>query len=282
MEIDIVNFRGEKEPFSWQKVYLSAKRAGAADNLARKIADEIQKIIYPGIETAQIFAKVKEYLAKEDPRSTIRFSLKKAIQKLGPTGFPFEKYIGALWENQGFKVKLNQFIAGRCLEYEIDFLAEKDDLIYIGECKYRNSLFEQKIHSDTVLAIFARFLDISEGNFFKTEKFKNFRLKPILVTDAKFTESSIKFAQCRQIELWGWRYPSDHGLEFLIEKQNLYPITILPSLDDSLAEVLISKRIVLVRDLLKVNAEEFSKAENIAPSRLETLINEGKILLNSK
>ncbi len=275
----VVNFKGEEEPFSFKKVYQSARRVGASESLAREIAENIQRTIYPGIKTSEIFNKVKNFLRKENSKAGIRFSLKKAIQKLGPTGFPFEKYVGAILTSFGFEVKLNQYLRGLCLKYEIDFLAKKEDLLYIGECKYRNLLQEKAIHSQTVLANFARFLDLKDGIFLKQNKFRDFKIKPILVTDAKFTPDAIKFSQCRNIEFLGWRYPKDKGLEYFIESQNLYPITILPSLKNYLAEIFVSNKIMLVKDLLKLDIFKLSREQKIPLNYLETLIKEGKILL---
>jgi len=278
----VINLRGEEEPFSFNKVYQSAKRAGASESLARRIAENVQQTVYPGIKTSEIFNKVKNLLRKEDFGAAIRFSLKKAIQKLGPTGFPFEKYIGSIFKSFGFEVKLNQYLSGLCLKYEIDFLAQKRDLLYIGECKYRNLLQEKAIHSNVVLANFARFLDLKDGIFLKQKKFRNFKIKPILVTDAKFTLDAIKFSQCRDIEFLGWRYPRNKGLEYFIESQNLYPITILPSLKNYLAEIFVSKKIMLVKDLLKLDILKLSEENKIPLNYLKILVKEGKILLGIK
>jgi len=278
----VINSGGEGEPFSFKKVYQSAKRVGASESLARRIAENVAKTVYPGIKTSEIFNKVKSLLLKEDFRTAIRFSLKKAIQKLGPTGFPFEKYVGAIFKSFGFEVKLNQYLPGLCLKYEIDFLAQKRDLLYIGECKYRNLLQEKAIHSNVILANFARFLDLKEGIFLKEKKFRNFKIKPILVTDAKFTLDAIRFSQCQDIEFLGWRYPKNKGLEYYIESQNLYPITILPSLKNYLAEIFVAKKIMLVKDLLKLDIFKFSKENKISLNYLEALAKEGKILLGIK
>jgi len=83
----VINSRGEEEPFSFKKVYQSAKRVGASEFLARKIAEDVAQTLYPGIKTQEIFNKVKNLLRKENSRAAIRFPLKKAIQKLGPPDF---------------------------------------------------------------------------------------------------------------------------------------------------------------------------------------------------
>ena len=277
----VINARGEREPFSFAKVYESARRAGASSLLARRIAKEIEDRVYPDIRTRQIYAWVRGLLKKENKRVAIRFSLKKAIQKLGPTGFPFEKYIGAIFQNFGFNVKLNQHLQGRCLKYEIDFLAENKKVLYVGECKYRQSLEKGKVHSYVALANYARFLDLKDG-FLKQKKFENLRIKSILVTEGRFTKDALNFCRCRQVELLGWRYPRNRGLEYLVESQGLYPITILPSLRLNVAKVFISKGIILVRQFLKLKLDDFSKENNIFLPYLERMRREGELLINDR
>jgi hypothetical protein len=275
----VINLRGEQEPFSFKKVYQSVKRAGSPDFLAKTIAKDIERGIRPGIKTSEIFKKIKTLLAKKEPKAAIRFSLKKAIQKLGPTGFPFEKYVAAIFKNSGFDIKINQYLQGFCLKYEIDFWAQKESLFYVGECKYRNLLQEGVIHSNIALANFARFMDIKDGNFVKQEKFKNCEIKTILVTNAKFSLDTIKFSLCRNVDLLGWRCPKDRGLEYFIETKNLYPITILPSLNKTLVDIFVSENIMLVKDLLKLDIVKFSKEMKIPLNCLENLIKEAKIVL---
>jgi len=275
----VINLAGQKEPFSWKKVFSSAQRAGASKELATKIADEISLLVYPGISTALIYEEVLKRLHESEPKVGIRFSLKKAIQRLGPTGFPFEKYVGALFENQGWQVFLNQQLKGYCLTYEIDFLAEKEEELFIGECKFRHALAKQKIPSEIILENYAKFLDLKKGELFKTPAFSQKEINFILVTDAKFTHRSQKFAQCYHLELLGWRYPQERGLEYLIESQNLYPITILPSLDDDLARQCFEEKIILVKDLLK-KWPNFTRKAKIPPKKAAAIFEEAQTLLS--
>lgn len=275
----VINLAGQKEPFSWKKVFSSARRAGSSKELAKKIADEISLLAYPGISTALIHEEVLKRLRESELKAGIRFSLKKAIQRLGPTGFPFEKYVGALFENQGWQVFLNQQLKGYCLTYEIDFLAEKEKELFIGECKFRHALAKQKIPSEIILENYAKFLDLKKGELFKTPAFSQKEINFILVTDAKFTHRSQKFAQCYHLELLGWRYPQERGLEYLIESQNLYPITILPSLDDDLACQCFEEKIILVKDLLK-KWPDFTRKAKIPPKKAAAIFEEAQTLLS--
>lgn len=267
---------GEREPFSPQKVYLSARRAGASKALAGKAAVLIESKIKTGMKTTNIYRQIKKILYRENPGVNLRFSLKAGMRELGPSGFPFEKFIGEVFSRLGFKVKTNVYLSGTCLnDYEIDFLAKKAGLVYIGECKYRN-VAGDKVHLDNILANQARFLDLLNGSHFKTDDYKNCRIRSIMVTNEKFTSRATAYAECQGVELLGWRYPNNKGLEWLIEKNGLYPITILPSLKGHLQDVLISKQIMLAKDILKIKPQELGM-----PSQyLNALIQETKILLN--
>ncbi len=278
-DIYVVNAKGEKELFSFQKVYRSARNAGAGKDLAREIAEIIERDAFSEMRTSDIYRKVRKLLAKKNFKSGLRFSLKRAIGKLGPTGFPFEKYIGEIFKKLGFDVKINQFLPGRCVsKYEIDFLAQKDNTIYIGECKYRN-LAGDRVHSKDALANYARFLDISNGAFLGSGKYKNWVKKTILTTNTKFTARAKRYSKCVGMEILGWKEPKNNGLEYIIEKQKLYPITILPSLKSRIKDAFVSQKMMLAQDVLKINPQKFSKRFKMPPSDLEALIKEAKFLL---
>jgi hypothetical protein len=271
-EIFVVNLRGEKEPFSFEKVYRSARNVGASKEVAIAIAKEIEREVFDGISTSQISDRIFELLFEKSPQSAIKFNLRKAILKLGPTGFPFEKFVSKIFEAEGFEVKTNQMIPGFCTDYEIDFLARKEKLILVGECKFHH-VPGGRIDLQVALANYARFLDIERGRFLDSRM----NYKSILVTNTKFTEKAIKYSNCVGVELLGWKYPPERGLEKLIEKNKLYPITILPSINSQLAKILISERIVLVKDILKPDFEKLAKERKI-PQK-ERILKEAEILL---
>ncbi len=272
----VINSRGEKEPFSFRKVYRSAKRAGAPAGLAQEIAQIIEQEMRPGIETSVIFERVKRLLKEKNPRAALKFNLKQAMRKLGPTGFVFEKYIGELLSKQGFRIKLNQSISGasRC-SYEIDFLAEDRKTTIIGECKYHNQ-GGRRVDLSVALQNYARFLDIKNSRFSSRHN----KLKAMLVTNTKFTSEVIKYANCVGTKLLGWRYPRSRGLEYFIDIQKLYPITILPSLRKPLMNIFAEKKIVLAEDMLRIDVERFARENQVPESQLNALVKEAKILLS--
>lgn len=275
----VINARGKKEPFSFKKVYRSAKRAGAFSKTARRVAEIIRKEAYPGIKTSEIFRRIKELLRRKAPEAALKFNIKEGMRKLGPTGFPFEKYAGEILKNLGYRVKINQFLPGKCVRsYEIDFVAEKGKTVYIGECKYRHH-FGDIVHSQDALANYARFLDISEGKRFKSAKYKNREIKTMLVTNTKFSNRSIAYCRCVGTELLGWNYPEGRGLGYIIGEGKLYPVTILPALKKYIKKAFVEKEIMLAKDVLKVDPEKFARKHKIQLKHLKSLISQAKILL---
>jgi len=277
-KIFVINLKGEKEPFSSRKVFQSAKRAGASFVLAKEIAQKIEALAYPGIETKEIFSKVKKFLREKDRGTSLRFNLKEAMRKLGPSGFPFEKYIGEIFSVHGFEVKLNQNIKGKYGYYEIDFIAQKKNLVYISECKFRHRRGE-RIDISIVLAYSAKFQDIEQGDYFK--RFQGCEIKPIIVTNAKFSSQAKKYAKGMGIELLGWNYPNNKGLEKMIETEELYPITIFSSIKGFLMNIFSENKIMLAKDVLKFSAEKLAEKLRVDKNKIVPLVQEAKDLFKN-
>ena len=274
----VINSLGMKEPFSWKKISNGAERAGASKSLAKEIAAIIKREAYPGITTKEIFQRVEQILSKECPRGRIRFRLKEAMRRLGPSGFPFEKYIGGILMRLGFSIKLNQYVKGQCVRHEIDFLAKEEKYFLIGECKY-HSLPGGRVDLKIGLIHYARFLDLKSGNSFEKIKSKKLKIRPIIVTNTKFTSKIIKYAEGVGIDLLGWKYPELRGLEYVIESERFYPITILPSLTNNLLEIFYQQKLMLVQDLLNIDAAKFSKKTRIPEKKISAIKREAEILL---
>jgi len=268
----VIKINGEKEAFSPKKVYYSAMKAGASDLLAKRISKEIEDEVYNGIKTIEIFKKVKQRLKKENAQLYLRFNLKEGMRKLGPAGFVFEDFIKKVFSRSGMKVKGSKIVAGKCCSYEIDFLAEEDDTTYIGECKYRNNAGD-KIDINVCLKEFAVLDDIKERGDLKGN------LVSFIVTNVKFTDQAIKYANCKKIKLLGWDYPKNEGLEDLIDRNNLYPITTLPSFKSYQAEIFKNEGIMLADEILNLDVVKFSKKVKIPKNQLESLKREANILL---
>jgi hypothetical protein len=279
--IYVLKTNGEKEIFSLKKVFESALRSGARRESALEIAKAVENESYDGVKTSEIFRQVTKRLKKDSLKSALRFNLKRSIKDLGPTGFPFEKYVCEIYRSLGFKVKINQIVPGSCiLDYEIDFVAKNDKTVYVGECKYRN-FFNDIVDLKDSLANYARFLDILEGPYLKNEKREGLEIKTILVTNGKFTSKALAYSDCKGIDVLGWRSPQGRGLEHLVEERGLYPVTILPSLKEYMKKVLVENQIMLVKDLVNINIAAFSAKTKLQEKDLHSLVQEANLLLGN-
>jgi len=90
----------------------------------------------------------------------------------------------------------------------------------------------------------------------------------------------VKYCQCKQTQLLGWRCPQDKGLEYLLESQQLYPITILPSVTKTILEICSNHNLILVKQLLGINPTEL-QTYGLSPIELKSLLAEAKLLLGS-
>ena len=274
--MDIVKASGEKEKFSEKKLYQSLKRAKVQHSLADRVSKEIAKKISPGISSEEILNQVTSHLKKESPILAIRYSLKKAIMELGPTGFPFEGYVAEILKQYDYNTKVRKIVKGYCIDHEIDVVAEKEKKNFMIECKYHNS---RGSHSDVkaALYVYARFLDVKSA-WEQVPNHRYFFHQVWLVTNTRCTSEAICYAKCVGLKIISWRYPKNESLEYLIEKKGLYPITVLLSLTKEAKEKLAEKQIVLAKDLLKYSIGNLVKITGLKSNIIKKLQEEAKKL----
>ena len=156
----IIKASGEQELYSRQKLCNSLKATGAPKALVDRVCLVVEKEIRPGMTTQEIFLRTSRYLKKENPVLAAKYSLKQGIMQLGPSGFLFEQYVGAILREYGYTIKTNQMMKGKSrVFHEIDILASTKDTHYIIEAKYHN---KRGVKTDVQVAMymFARLLDI--------------------------------------------------------------------------------------------------------------------------
>ncbi len=274
--MDIIKASGEKEKFSEKKLYQSLKRARVQHSLAERVSKEIAKKISPGISSDEILSQVTSHLKKESPILAARYSLKKAIMEMGPTGFHFEKYVAEILKQYDYNTKVGKIVRGYCINHEIDVVAEKEKKHFMIECKYHNS---RGIHSDVRAALYtyARFLDLKSA-WEQAPNHKYFFHQAWLVTNTRCTSEAIRYAECIGLKIISWRYPRNESLEYLIEKKGLYPITVLLSLTRQAKEKLAEKQLVLAKDLLKYSIGNLAKITGLKSNIIKKLQEEAKKL----
>lgn len=238
MSILVTKADGIAEPYKPEKLLASLRRAGAAQDTAEEVAQEIEKELWSGITTAEIysraFARLRE-VREAKHAVAARYSLKRAVLEFGPSGFPFESYIAELFRKEGCEAQVDQIIKGKCVEHEVDVVVKKDGITTYVEAKFHNAA-GFKTDLKTVLYVKARTEDIGKG-------------AGLVVTNTKFTSKAIEYSSCAGLELLGWDYPHGKTLHDRIDEAMLYPVTALTSLSQREKTALLSDRVVLCRAL---------------------------------
>lgn len=242
-QVFVVKRSGAKESFSEEKVIHSMRRVGLPQALHPMVLMHIKENLHPGITTNEIFSHVLEFVKEKDKKATIRLNLKQSLFELGPTGFPFEQYMARVFTNMGFKPSTNVVMRGECITHEVDLVIEKDGKRAIVEAKFHNQP-GNKTDVQVALYTHARFMDVAGKNDINGVW---------IVTNTRLTLDAITYAQCKNIQIIGWNYPSKGNLQDLIEEPALYPVTILTALTSEDKRRLMEEKVVLCQDLLKMD-----------------------------
>jgi hypothetical protein len=234
---------GEHEPFDISKLVGSLKRAGAPTPVAESVAHDIERDIWPGISTREIYARAFSLLREHKKVVASRYSLKRSLMEFGPSGFPFEIYIAELFRAEGFTAEVGQIIQGACVEHEVDVVIHKKEEMVYAEAKFHNTV-GFKTDLKTVLYIQARIFDIREAFKHQHPQSKTI-ISGLVVTNTKFTDKAVQYAQCQGLALLGWDHPGGMSLHDKIREHALYPVTTLTTLSTREKMALLSKKVVL-------------------------------------
>jgi len=247
--INILKYNGEYEVFSFQKLEDSLLKTGASLQKVEKIIAALKPHLYDGIKSKEVYKKAYQLLKKTNKIYASKYSLKRAIFDLGPTGYPFEKLIGALLKEKGFQTQVGVILPGACVTHEIDVLATKEGVSYAIECKFHsstNTISNVKVP----LYINSRFLDIQK-EWNKNPDNKSFLKQGWLITNTRFSEDAINYGKCIGLTLMSWDYPKNKGIKDHISHYGLYPITALTHLTKREKEILIDNDIILTKEILE-------------------------------
>lgn len=272
-EIYVIKADGEKELFLQSKLERSLKKTGTSKKLIKEIVDHVNAEIEDGMTTSEIYKHAFSLLRKSEEKTVAaRYSIRRGVFALGPSGFPFENYVAEIFTALGYNTRIQQVIQGKCATHEVDLVAEKDNHRISAEIKFHNRL-GIKTDLKVVLYVHARFLDIHEQeNFGEGDMVR----EAWLITNTKFTKSSISYAKCVDLKLLSWFYPNKRGLYDLITQTRVYPITCLSTLSDREKKNLLDQKIVLCRDLGE-DTDALQRA-GVAPAKIATVIAESQAL----
>ncbi len=268
----VIKRNGLKEPYQKEKVINSLRKIGADEETINAVLRTLDEKFPQIVTTKKLYQEVFNLLKVKKSLLSTKYNLKNAISLLGPAGYSFEKFFAKVLTFYGYETKTNLFLAGKCLVYEIDILAKKESVDYIIECKFHN-IFSKKETMKNILYVYGRFIDLKE-NFPQSQAW--------LVTNTKFTSEVIHFAECYNLKLTSWNWPADENLFNLIEKNKLYPITILTCCPKFVFKNLIKFEIILVKELLQKEKRLIKKIANISDQEINLMFEEALNLLNDQ
>ncbi len=274
--VTIVKATGEREVFDPQKLRNSLRKAGAGEETTNRIIDQIVGVLKDGDTTKEIYTRAFDLLKQENvPKVTARYSLRNAIMDLGPSGFPFEQFVAQIFQAKGFETATDFIAQGHCAEHEIDIVAWNPEKLIMVEAKFHN-IFGIKSDLKVALYVKARWEDLVDQEFDFGHKRK--LDEGWLVTNTKFSEAAIKYANCRGMKLVGWNYPEDGSLQDLIEDARLHPITCLTSINPSDEKLLMAAGIVLCKQA-KDNPDVVLQT-GLNKNKLDKMLEEIEIISN--
>ena len=246
IDYDIIKSSGEKVKFSLDKLRASLKRTGADNDTINAIIDNVRDELYQGISTKEIYNRAFALLKKKQSFLASKYKLKKAIYELGPTGFPFERFISAVLNHSGYQTEVGRILQGKCVKHETDVVAHKNGETTLIECKFHS---EQGLSCNVKVPLYihSRYNDIKANwNGINTTTLT----KGWVVTNTRFTDDAIQFGKCSGLYLLSWDYPKNESLKERIDAMGLYPITVSTLLSSREKQFLLSRDVVLCRELL--------------------------------
>jgi hypothetical protein len=238
----IVKTTGERERFDERKLRSSLRRAGAGRADIARVVAEVREALRDGMTTREVYHIAFRALRRAPKPTAARYSLQRAIGELGPSGFPFEQFVGLLWKTEGYRVRVGARLKGRYVRHEIDVIGRRNGARDFAECKF-TSLPHGKIDVKVALYLYARAVDLRgvAGGY------RDFWL----ITNGRFTQDAIAFGEGMGLRLLAWDHPAGDGLKERIDRAGLHPVTALTDLRRRDKQVLLGDGIVLCQQIVE-------------------------------
>ena len=269
-EVSIIKMNGEKAKFDQSKLRTSLERSGANNLVVQKVIDEVKALLYEGMTTKEIYKTAFKLLRKSSRPTAAKYKLKNAILELGPTGFPFEKFIGKILEYENFETKVGVIVKGHCVNHEVDVVAQKENEHFMIECKFHSEQ-GRKCNVKIPLYIQSRYIDVKK-QWSKKDGHETKFHQGWIYTNTRFSSDAIKFGKCVGLRLVGWDYPKKNSLKERIDISGLHPITCLTTLTKDEKQKLLLKEKVLCMELC--NHPDLLKLIGISERRQNNILKE--------
>ncbi len=261
---------GERELFKPEKLEQSLEHAGASSTMRAQIVSHVMRELHDSMMTEEIYRHAFELLRQgESTPVAARYSMKRAVFALGPSGFPFELFFAEVLRAHGWSTRTDIMLQGRCAAHEVDVLAEKQGKRVGIEAKFHNDPGGKTDIKDA-LYVHARYQDLSRAPDLASKVDEGW-----LVTNTHFTRNAINFGRCANLTMVAWDYPKGGGLQHLIEEGKVHPLTALTTLSESEKRRMLDKKVVLCKSIQTPHVlQEFG----IKPSTIPKIIEEARQL----
>lgn len=273
-KIWVIKNSGEKAEFQKEKLQRSLTKSGATKKDIQYIISDIEKILFPGISTKEIYKKAFKLLRKTSRPTAAKYKLKKALMELGPSGFPFERYLAEVLSHEGYQVEVGRIIEGHCVSHEVDIVAKKDNQVILIECKFHS---ESRRNCDVKvpLYIYSRFLDLAKQRK-KNSKNEMKNYSGMIATNTRFSDDATRFGLCSGLLLLAWDFPKKESLKNKIDRAGVHPITCLTTLTKKEKKQLLHKMVVLCKDIR--NNKKVLQSIGIKGNRVNKIMTEANAL----
>ena len=267
--IYIIKSDGVRELFDPAKLERSLRKIGTAKETADMIVAEVESNLKEGHTTREIYHQAFALLKKHQRPVAVRYSLKRAIADLGPSGFPFEKFIAQIFRARGYDTLTDQIVMGTCVPHEMDIVAWKEGELIMIEAKFHTD-FASRSDLKVALYIKARFEDL-QNSIFKYGGKERKLTKGMLITNTNFSTTAIQYGECAHLNMVGWNYPRDNNLHHMIEDFGLVPVTALTTLTQTEKKMFLANDIVLAKQLKNF---DLLKSYGLADTRAKAIFRE--------
>jgi hypothetical protein len=267
---------GSRQLFGREKVVRTCLRMGASSHVAHEVAEKVESKLYDGISTQTILRMIFRFMRNYKPEVGHLFDLRKGLSLMSSKP-EFELFVQVLLMHNGFEVRPNQILRGKCVEHEVDAIARKDGVTFFVEAKHHLSYHALTGLDESRIAR-AVLEDVNEGFMLGITDLKIDRA--MIVTNTRYSDQAIVYGNCRDILQIGWSSPENLGLQNMIEAKRLYPLSCLRGLGSETRMKLVESGIVLIGQLLGENLYELAKKTRLPQEALRETVEKARFTSN--
>jgi hypothetical protein len=176
----------------------------------------------------------------------------------------------------GYSTQTGIVVDGYSVTHEVDVIATKNKLQVLVECKYGQSA-GRIVSVKVPLYIHSRVNDIVRKRQTMPE-FDGFTFQGCIATNTRFTTDAIDYAKSYNLWLLAWDYPVGKGLKEIIDREKIYPITVLNSITKAQKQQLMDNGVVICRQI--VDDPKVLDRLQLNNRKLNELLNEAKNICN--